>query len=622
MQVRIQCFQRRAVILAAMAGTLGWSTVSVAVSPGTIAQGKGLFERQWPSSNPVYGGDGLGPLFNAQSCAACHHQGGIGGGGDTRFNAKTFGIESVRITGRRGVNDNVVAAMVSKFHPGFVTPDNRVMNNLPVSHHGGSPAYDFQRKAILAEVQAVFSPEGGPVDESEVRLAGQTPVLFSYVQDGYQMTLKSWVFQRNTTALFGAGLIDRVPSQLIEAVARAQRAHPEISGRPSTLKDGRTGRFGWRGNTATLGEFNMAACAVELGLESRRVDQLPDPMLPAYRNTSVDVSDQQIIALTDFVSALPAPVQQLPDGTLKRRQVERGMQVFASVGCAVCHTQSMGPAVGVYSDLLLHDMGSELIDFNPAEPYRTKFEGMSSSEVVFDRTQGRYETVTTVPGGTYMPPHYYGPSARITTGEEVSTVTGSTNSGRSGYSGRGAQGFNPARPRRPLTRPSTTFVFDVPQYPQETREVVDMTSRERESVEYSGPVVTHQEIVNDNRKAARIKPVTKGFEEESSEPVETVTTIQTTSQKVRRKVIRDETYTAITIEPTRINQEWRTAPLWGLRDSAPYMHDGRAATVLEAIASHDGESAGTRDRFLNLSVADRHAMLAFLETLVAPPTQL
>ena len=72
--------------------------------------------------------------------------------------------------------------------------------------------------------------------------------------------------------------------------------------------------------------------------------------------------------------------------------------------------------------------------------------------------------------------------------------------------------------------------------------------------------------------------------------------------------------------PSNTSQEWRTPPLWGVRDSAPYMHDGRAATLLEAIALHDGESAGSRDRFLQLSVEDRHALIAFLETLIAPPS--
>ena len=72
------------------------------------------------------------------------------------------------------------------------------------------------------------------------------------------------------------------------------------------------------------------------------------------------------------------------------------------------------------------------------------------------------------------------------------------------------------------------------------------------------------------------------------------------------------------IEPTNYTQEWRTPPLWGVADSAPYMHDGRAETLLEAITMHEGEATGTRDKFLELSVDDRQAIIELLGTLVAP----
>ena len=53
-----------------------------------IELGRKLFEQGWlrppaddsPLAMPP-GGDGLGPVFNAASCVACHRQGGTGGGG-------------------------------------------------------------------------------------------------------------------------------------------------------------------------------------------------------------------------------------------------------------------------------------------------------------------------------------------------------------------------------------------------------------------------------------------------------------------------------------------------------------------------------------------------------------
>lgn len=70
--------------------------------------------------------------------------------------------------------------------------------------------------------------------------------------------------------------------------------------------------------------------------------------------------------------------------------------------------------------------------------------------------------------------------------------------------------------------------------------------------------------------------------------------------------------------PAEAGREWRTPPLWGIRDTAPYTHDGRAATLLQAIAMHEGEAAPTRDRFLSLSLDDQKAIIAFLNTMVAP----
>jgi CxxC motif-containing protein (DUF1111 family) len=64
--------------------------------------------------------------------------------------------------------------------------------------------------------------------------------------------------------------------------------------------------------------------------------------------------------------------------------------------------------------------------------------------------------------------------------------------------------------------------------------------------------------------------------------------------------------------------EWRTPPLWGVADSAPYLHDGRAATLEDAIKLHDGQGARAAQRFASLSKAERAQLVAFLSTLRAP----
>ena len=64
---------------------------------------------------------------------------------------------------------------------------------------------------------------------------------------------------------------------------------------------------------------------------------------------------------------------------------------------------------------------------------------------------------------------------------------------------------------------------------------------------------------------------------------------------------------------------WLTSPLWGVAASAPYLHDGRAATLRDAITLHDGEGLASRNAFLALSAADQDKLIAFLNTLGRDP---
>lgn len=59
-----------------------------------------------------------------------------------------------------------------------------------------------------------------------------------------------------------------------------------------------------------------------------------------------------------------------------------------------------------------------------------------------------------------------------------------------------------------------------------------------------------------------------------------------------------------------------TENLWGVGSTAPYLHDGRATTLAEAILAHGGEGAASRTAFVNLTLADQTAIIAFLNNLV------
>jgi CxxC motif-containing protein (DUF1111 family) len=59
-----------------------------------------------------------------------------------------------------------------------------------------------------------------------------------------------------------------------------------------------------------------------------------------------------------------------------------------------------------------------------------------------------------------------------------------------------------------------------------------------------------------------------------------------------------------------------TENLWGVGSTAPYLHDGRATTLTEAILAHGGEAQQPRDAFLALPNSQQKDVIAFLDNLV------
>src|SRR5438445_2952874 len=71
-----------------------WRTPRPQEVDHSMAQvGRALFEHEWKPNDPLAnGGDGLGPVFNAKSCVACHMQNGTGGSGGVAQNVTTFAL--------------------------------------------------------------------------------------------------------------------------------------------------------------------------------------------------------------------------------------------------------------------------------------------------------------------------------------------------------------------------------------------------------------------------------------------------------------------------------------------------------------------------------------------------
>jgi CxxC motif-containing protein (DUF1111 family) len=190
--------------------------------------------------------------------------------------------------------------------------------------------------------------------------------------------------QRNTPPLFGTGLIDSIPEKEIKKLAEEQRgnelgisgrvpiANPEldnpigVSAFSPRASGEKVGRFGWKGQTATLTEFVAAACANELGLQTPNHPQFDwrvDVMVAIPSGSRDDLTEDQCRALISFVQSLDRPPANRDP---RHAEQSRGEQIFNFVGCVHCHVRQVAGIDEIYSDLLLHDLGAELADPIPA----------------------------------------------------------------------------------------------------------------------------------------------------------------------------------------------------------------------------------------------------------------
>ncbi len=297
------------------------------------AAGRTLFNHDWTVKDPLAGGDGLGPVFNARSCLECHNQGGAGGGGPVDKNVTVYGVKPHVKTAVPGI-PHIGVVHLKSVRPEFQESLNQVAANLP-----GTARISLEKLNDPGFICTV----------------------------GTDVT----VTQRNTPALFGDGLLDLIPEDELHAAQRrnstaarlvglSRAKDPMIRGRVARLPDGRLGRFGWKAEFATLNEFVKAACSNELGLSNPDRPQATPLGRRDYKGKGNDLTEAQCSMMTEFIRGLDAPSQVMPADAAHAGRVAAGEAAFARIGCADCHTPDLGSIRGFYSNLLLHDLGGAL----------------------------------------------------------------------------------------------------------------------------------------------------------------------------------------------------------------------------------------------------------------------
>jgi CxxC motif-containing protein (DUF1111 family) len=327
--------------------------------------------------------EGLGPRFNLDSCGGCHAQPALGGTSP----AENPQVAAATAFGARNIL------------PPFITPDGPVREARFKYTLEGSGSSGHSRNSGSSSSRAL-TPDGGV--HALFVISGRNDGTADasgcgIVQDDFAAELaRHNVIFRIPTPTFGLGLVEQIPDSAIvanqEANLAAKRAFG-IHGQTSIVStsgrgnrngnDGTIARFGWKAQNKSLAIFSGEAYNVEMGITNElfQTEREEDPecqFAPTPNDVTGTDADDPLDAVNDadkfalFMRFL-APPEPSPDTPGGAESIGRGRQIFNSTGCALCHTPALQTGhstvaalddkpVNLYSDLLLHNMGTKLAD--------------------------------------------------------------------------------------------------------------------------------------------------------------------------------------------------------------------------------------------------------------------
>ncbi len=320
--------------------------------------GQSVFDSQWVAAgvSDSAGRTGVGPLFNANSCTACHAEGERGqgpvGSGPVPVSLVIQLQNGAPDAGPEPGGDPVYGRVFNTF----------ALNGVPVE---GAVTVRY------TETAGYYYPYGGrwSLRVPHYRLTG-----LPYGPLSPTTVIKP----RLAPALFGVGLLEAVPEIAITEPA-ADRVKDNAFGTPvwHTRHDLRLlGRLGWQGDAVSVRDQATSAFSREMGITS--TDRPADDCTPVETacraqpsGGSPEVSEELLGAVVAFVRSLAVPDSP---AAAPRNSPEAGL--FSSIGCAACHRPRLpvqvadsggtriAGVIAAYTDLKLHDLGSEMADEN------------------------------------------------------------------------------------------------------------------------------------------------------------------------------------------------------------------------------------------------------------------
>lgn len=356
--------------------------------------GNSFFRNPWvvaPSSTDAR--DGLGPLFNTNSCQGCHIKDG------------------------RGHPQDEQGPSVSLFLRLAIPADPEQDADM-LEKHGFVPAPVYG-----SQLQTAAIPGALPEADLVVEWQDKTVTL----DDGHEVSLRTPTYHiqnpnygplpdnllispRMAPQMIGLGLLEAIPEA--DLLARQDLDDTDgdgVSGKANQVWDKATetttfGRFGWKAAEPNIHQQSLGAFAGDMGLTSslspgtdcsaeQACDRFPD-------GGELEVSDKIADFVTFYASSLAVPARR----EFNDPDVRRGAALFNDSGCAACHTPNhqtgsipgrpelSNQSIWPYTDLLLHDLGDALADGRPeflatGNEWRTApLWGLGMAQTVLPRT--------------------------------------------------------------------------------------------------------------------------------------------------------------------------------------------------------------------------------------------
>ena len=281
---------------------------------------------------------GLGPIFNATSCADCHQNMAVGGG------AQTTVLRAGHVSRGEHSRDNYLH-----------DPRRRADTN-------GSSGTFTAATAVLTNGETI--PDRSLINQRAICADAQSHVS----------TAENVSTPRLSLSVLGDAFVEAVPDATFLALAKQNGGEAIMVPVLESPNTSEVGRFGWKNQHASLFSFAGDAYFNEMGITN---DLFPDEATTTCEPAAVphpnDV-DHDLVNLALFMRATKVP----PRGPITA-QVNQGQVIFEAIGCATCHvgtlvTAPAGTAIhgGAYvissalggkqfhpfGDFLLHDIGT------------------------------------------------------------------------------------------------------------------------------------------------------------------------------------------------------------------------------------------------------------------------